>query len=306
MIRSARAFAPGSIGNVGPGFDVLGLAVSGLGVAVTIEPDSEGPRVWETAGRDATEIPKEVDRNAAALAAILLYDKADFKPHFRLSIENALPFSGGLGASAAAAVAGASAALASLGRDLDAKPIMRCALEAEEMLSGRHLDNIAASTLGGLTLSRDVDTLDVVRIPVLAPWHIAVMTPRARVSTKMARSILPESLDRAKWTSQMAQTAALVHAFESGDASLLRRALVDDFAEPPRAELIPHFHEIKKAALDAGALGCSISGSGPTVFAITKDAVTARLVVAAMGKASGGDPALVHEGPVGEKGVRLL
>jgi homoserine kinase len=306
MIRSAKVFAPGSIGNVGPGFDVLGLAISGLGVTVAIEPDSDGPRIGEVSGRDVTELPKDVDRNAAALAAILVYDKAGVKPLFRFSTENGLPFSGGLGGSATAAVAGAAAALLSLGRDLDPKPIMRCALEAEEILSGRHMDNIAAAMFGGLTLTRDVESLDVVRIPVVAPWHIALMTPRVRVATRHARSILPETWARALWTRQMAQTAALVHAFGSGDAELLGRALEDGFAEPVRAGLIPHFREIKQAALDAGAFGCSISGSGPTVFAITRDAVTARLVVAAMGKAAGGDPSLVYECPIGEKGVRPL
>lgn len=291
---------------MGPGFDVLGLAISGLGVTVAIEPDSDGPKIGEVSGRDVTELPKDVDRNAAALAAILVYDKAGVKPLFRFSMENGLPFSGGLGGSATAAVAGAAAALLSLGRDLDPKPIMRCALEAEEILSGRHMDNIAAAMFGGLTLTRDVESLDVVRIPVVAPWHIALMTPRVRVATRHARSILPETWARALWTRQMAQTAALVHAFGSGDAKLLGRALEDGFAEPVRAGLIPRFREIKQAALDAGAFGCSISGSGPTVFAITRDAVTARLVVAAMGKAAGGDPSLVYECPIGEKGVRPL
>lgn len=306
MIRSARVFAPGSIGNVGPGFDVLGLAITGLGVTVSIEPDGEGPRITEISGRDAGELPKDVDRNAAALAAILLYDKAGVKPLFRLAMENGLPFSGGLGGSATAAVAGAAAALVSLGRDLDPKPIMRCALEAEEVLSGRHLDNIAAATYGGLTLTRDVESLDVVKIPVAAPWHIALMTPKVRVATKHARSILPETWARPLWTRQMAQTAALVHAFEAGDSKLLARALDDGFAEPLRAGLIPGFLEIKQAALDAGAYGCSISGSGPTIFAIAKDAVTARLVVAAMGKAADGQTALVHECAIGEKGLRPL
>ncbi|HSG64259.1 MAG TPA: homoserine kinase [Gammaproteobacteria bacterium] len=306
MIRAAKVFAPGSIGNVGPGFDVLGLAIIGLGVTVSVEPDGEGPRIAEVTGRDARELPKDVDRNAAALAAILLYDKAGVKPFFRLSMENGLPFSGGLGGSATAAVAGAAAALLSLGRDLDPKPIMRCALEAEEMLSGRHMDNIAAALYGGLTLTRDIESLDVVKLPVVAPWHIALMTPKVRVATKRARSILPETWARSLWTKQMAQTAALVHAFGSGDEKLLGRALEDGFAEPLRAGLIPNFKEIKQAALDAGAYGCSISGSGPTMFAITGDAVTARLVVAAMGKAAGGEASLVHECAIGEKGLRPL
>lgn len=306
MIRSAKVFAPGSIGNVGPGFDVLGLAIGGLGVTVSIEPDNEGPKIAEITGRDAGDLPEDVDRNAAALAAILLYDKAGFKPLFRMSMENGLPFSGGLGGSATAAVAGAAAALLSLGRDFDPKPIMRCALEAEEMLSGRHLDNIAASMFGGLTLTRDVESLDVVKVPVAAPWHIALLTPRVRVATKQARSILPETWARSLWTRQMAQTAALVLAFSTGDKDLLSRALEDGFAEPLRAGLIPNFKEIKQAALDAGAYGCSISGSGPTLFAITGDAVTARLALAAMGKAAGGDPALFHECAIGEKGLRPL
>lgn len=295
------AYAPGSIGNVGPGFDVLGLAVDGIGDRVTVTLTKRESRVESIVGRDAALVPLNPARNCAAIAA-----NAYLLPYgFRaiVAIDKGLALAGGMGGSAASSVAGAYAAALALGQAPSQRDILAAALEGESALSGRHLDNIAPSVVGGLALCRSVDPIDVVKLPVAADWWIALVTPDVRIRTKEARALLPDLTDRATWIQQMANTTALAHAFAIGDGALLGRALDDRYAEPRRASLIPHFYDMKKAALDAGAFGCSISGSGPTLFAIAPDQSTATECAAAMRRAFEG-PATQHVGAIAKEGVR--
>jgi len=170
-------------------------------------------------------------------------------------------------------------------------------------VAGRHLDNIAPCVLGGLALCRSVDPIDVVALPVAAAWWVALVTPAVRVETKAARALLPEMSERAEWIQQMANTAALVHAFAAGDGELLSRALDDRYAEPRRAQLIPNFAAVKRAASEAGAFACTISGSGPTLFAIAEDEEAARRCAVAMQNAFG-IGTTSHVGPIAKQGVR--
>jgi homoserine kinase len=280
----ATVFAPGSIGNVGPGFDVLGLAVDGLGDRVTVELSS-GPEVpVRVRGIDAAMIPTDPAKNAAAIAANAMLRHYGRSRSAVVSIDKGLPVSGGMGGSAASSVAGAYAAALASGDPATNEEIMTAALEGEMFVSGRHLDNIAPITLGGLVLSRSIDPIDAIPLPVPPGWSVALITPNVRIETKQARAILPEQWDRVSWVQQMANTAALIAAFISGDGALARRALDDHYAEPRRAPRIPHFADVKRAALDAGAFGCSISGSGPTIFAIV-NGDTAERCLAAMRRA---------------------
>lgn len=304
-MRRATAFAPGSVGNVGPGFDVLGLALEGCGDRVTVELTGSEPRIVSVTGWDAHMIPLDPDANVAMIAARAWLRDAEVDAHPAVSIEKGLPLSGGLGGSAASSVAGAVAAAAAAGISASGDSIMKAALEGESLVSGPHLDNIAPSVLGGLALVRSVDPLDVVSLPVKEDWHVALVTPHVRIETKSARALLPESLPRAQWIAQMANTASMVHAFASGDSALMKRALVDLYAEPARASLIPRFPEIKAAALENGAFGCSISGSGPTVFALVLEQ-DAQRCVDAMAAAAGeiGCDRIVS--PIARQGARVV
>jgi homoserine kinase len=301
MKDQASAYAPGSIGNVGPGFDVLGLAVDGIGDRVTVTLTRRESRVEAITGRDSTLVPLNPAKNCAAIAANAYLEPYGFRAI--VSVDKGLALSGGMGGSAASSVAGAYAAALALGQAPQQRDILAAALEGEAALSGRHLDNIAPSVVGGLALSRSVDPIDVVKLPVAADWWIALVTPDVRIRTKEARAMLPDLTERATWIQQMANTTALVHAFAIGDGALLGRAMNDLYAEPRRATLIPHFYEMKKAALDAGAFACSISGSGPTLFAIAPDAATARECAAAMAHAFAGR-ATQHVGAIAKEGVR--
>lgn len=297
-------FAPGSIGNVGPGFDVLGLAVDGIGDRVTVELTDGPARVAEVTGRDADLVPREPSRNVSSMAAAAWLRDAGIAKQAIVSIEKGLPLAGGLGGSAASSVGGAMAASLAAGHDGDINAVMRAALEAEAAVAGRHLDNIAACAAGGLALCRSADPIDVVAVPVAAPWWVVLLTPRVRIETRQSRALLPPTWEREKWVQQMANTSGLIHAFATGDANLLRRSLDDLYAEPLRAPLIPNFHEVKKAALAAGALGCSISGGGPTIFAIT--AAEDHRCAAAMRAAMRDVESNVHIAPIARQGARAL
>jgi homoserine kinase len=301
-MNKGTAFAPGSIGNVGPGFDVLGLAVDGIGDRVTVELTKRESRVHAVTGRDAEFVPRNAAKNCAAIAANAYLEPFGFRAI--VTIEKGLALAGGMGGSAASSVAGAYAAGLALGQSPNVRDVLAAALEGEAAVAGRHLDNIAPSVVGGLALSRSVDPIDVIKLPVAEDWWIALVTPNVRIRTKDARALLPEQCDRATWIQQMANTTALAHAFAAGDGELLRRALDDRYAEPRRASLIPSFYEVKRAALKSGAFGCSISGSGPTLFAIAPDEAVARACRDAMARAFG-EVAGTHVGAIAKQGVRV-
>lgn len=300
------AFAPGSIGNVGPGFDVLGLAIEGLGDRVTVELTGGDARIEAITGVDATHVPLDPQRNAAAIAAIAWLRAHGDARNPIVTIDKGLPLSGGLGGSAASSVAGAFAAALAMGSETAPNELAAAALQGEMMVAGEHLDNIAPSILGGLALSRSVRPIDIVALTVLADWRLALVTPDVRIETKAAREVLPSTSGRAVWVQQMANTAGVVHAFATGDGELLRRALDDRYAEPRRAALIPHFNAVKRAATDAGAFACTISGSGPTLVAICDDDDAARRVARAMQTAFGQVGSVVNVSPIARRGVRAV
>lgn len=300
---STKVFAPGSIGNVGPGFDILGLAVDQIGDTVTLELiDGDDPPVV-VRGRDAAIVPVDPAQNVVNIAAHAMLRLLGRDQGVAVSIDKGLPVAGGLGGSAASSVAGAYAAALATGVEPAPTLTIEAALAGEAHASGRHLDNIAPITMGGLVLSRLAQPIDVIKLPILDDWHVALVTPHVRVETKAARAILPMDWPRSEWIPQMANVAAMVHAFATGDGALLRRSLDDRYAEPRRASLIPHFYDVKQAALDAGAFGCSISGSGPTVFAIVPQE-KASFIASVMLEAFDDLACDVHVAPIAQQGVR--
>lgn len=282
MSAQVRVFAPGSVGNLGPGLDVLGLAVSGPGDVVLAEPTDAPGIVVAEPGHPS--LPRDPTRHTSAIAAaeVLKAGRAPFG--LILRVEKGLPLSGGQGGSAASAVAGAVAANLLLDRPLDAMQLLQAALAAETVVAGRHADNVAAILLGGLVLIRALDPPppDIVRIPLPPALRVVLAHPDRSMPTREGRAALPATIPRDVAVYQAAQVAALVAAAHSGDLELLGRSIDDRIAEPARAPLLEGFREAKRAALDAGALGCSISGSGPTAFALVRDERSGEKVAAAM------------------------
>jgi homoserine kinase len=277
---SATVRVPGSIGNVGPGLDVLGLAVAGAHDTVTMAWREAPGLVVRDAGHPA--LPTDPLRNTAAIAAAAVLARCGVPRGATLTIVKGLPLSGGQGGSAASAVAGAVAANALAAGGLDAAALLECALEGEAAVAGRHGDNLAPSLLGGLVLVRSIAPMDVVTLPVPAELVIVLAHPAQTMATREARAVLPTTVTRDLAIAQMADVAALVAGACLGDLALLGRGLTDRIAEPPRATLLPGFAAAKRAALEAGALGCSISGAGPTAFALCDSTAAAERVAAAM------------------------
>lgn len=298
MTRLARAFAPASVSNIACGFDILGFALQsesegdlGPGDIVTArerEPTAggggHGPvRITAIAG-DEGRLPLEAERNTAAVAAKALIDGEAPGATVDLEIEKRMPLESGLGSSAASAVAAVVAVDALLGLELPAASLLRYALAGEVLASGGpHADNLAPSLLGGLVLVRSLDPEpDVIDLPVPEGLTCALVRPHAKVNTKESRARLERHLPLERAVTQWGNAAALVSALYRSDLELLSRALVDVVAEPVRAPGVPGFHAAKAAAIEAGALGCSLSGSGPALFALCDGRDGARQVAAAM------------------------
>ncbi len=280
--RRVTVTVPGSIGNVGPGLDILGLAVTGPGDAVTAETGPPGITVLEAGHAD---LPVDPARHASAIAAAEVLRRAGHRDiGLVLRVRKGLPLAGGQGGSAASAVAGAVAANALLDWPLDERRVLEACLEAEAIVAGRHADNVAPSLIGGAVLVRALAPLDVVRLPC-PPLVIVLALPAQQLRTADARAVLPANVSRAVALEQAANVAAMVAAFASGDLALLGRALDDRIAEPARAPLLPGFAAAKEAALAAGAIGASISGAGPTAFALCADEPIAERVATAMAAA---------------------
>lgn len=306
--RRVTAFAPGGVGNVGPGLDILGLAVAGLGDSVRAERVAEPGIHILDAGHP--ELPPEAERHTAGLAAREVLTRTGWRGNdgVGLVVTKALPLSGGQGGSAASAVAAAVAVNALLGEPLDRPALLDACLAAEEAVAGRHADNIAPALLGGIILIRSVDPLELVQLPVPPELFVVLARPDQRMRTADARAVLPANVSRALALHQAAQVGAMVAALASNDYQLLGRAIDDRLAEPVRAPLLPGFREAKAAALQAGALGSSISGSGPTVFALTRGREVGERVALAMSRAyaSGGQRAEVRVAEVDRIGARVV
>jgi homoserine kinase len=277
----ASATAPGSIGNVGPGLDVLGMAVTGPGDRVTAERVEGSGVTIADAGHP--ELPTDPSRNTAGIAArAVLNCSAESGIGVRLTLEKRLPLAGGQGGSAASAVAAAVAVNRLLGNVLDERALLECALEAEAAVSGRHADNLAPALLGGVVVVRSIDPIDVVSVPWPARLRVVLAHPDQQLTTAQARAALPSFVSRPTVIRQMANVAAMVAALASDDLELLGRALDDQIAEPARAPLLPGFAEAKIAALTAGALGGSFSGAGPTSFYFAVDDISAETIAASV------------------------
>jgi homoserine kinase len=280
VILRAVAYAPGSVSNLGPGFDCLGAAVAGCGDRV-IAYLAGPPGVRVRSVSDA-RIPVDPARNTAAIAAAAVLRLAGFKGELgvELEIQKGLPLSGGLGGSAASAVAGALAAQTLICSRLSQLELCAAALEAESVVAGRHADNLAPSLLGGGVLVRSVDPLSVAHVRIAAELSLVLVTPEYGVETKRAREVLPASVSRADAVMQAAHLGALVLGLERGDADLIRGSMDDRIAEPARVPLYPGYLEAKQAALEAGALGVAVSGAGPTVLAFALEDTAAAVATA--------------------------
>ncbi len=283
------AFAPASIGNVGVGFDMLGLALEGVGDRVSAQhSNTPGISIAEVRGLDDETHPylsTDPLENTASIAAQALWDAKARDGGVELRIFKGVPLQSGMGSSAASAVAGVMAVNALLERPLQTAELLPYALAGEKYASGGlHADNVAPSLLGGLVLCPSVLLPTTVRLPVPKGVSSVLLHPELRVNTAAARRLLAKRYSLDQWLAQQGYLAGFVAACAADDIDLIRHTLKDVVIEPQRAEAMPCFDEVKAAALHAGALGCSLSGSGPSMFALAADR-DARNIAGAMEQA---------------------
>ena len=282
---SATAFAPASVGNVAVGFDILGQSVAALGDRVRVTRRAEPGVAIRSITGVVRDLPLAAEKNTAGMAALALQTDLALPFGFELEIEKGIPLGSGLGGSAASAVAAVVAAAALVDRPLDRTELLKFAMRGEAVASGSvHVDNIAPSLFGGLVLTVGIDNPHVKQIPVPDTVRCVLVHPHMVLATREARAILRKTVDLSDVIWQQANLAGFLAGCYTSDLALIRESLLDVVIEPQRQVLIPGFAEVKQAALDAGALGGSISGAGPTVFAWAEagnaEAVRAGMVAA--------------------------
>ncbi|MBK8041543.1 MAG: homoserine kinase [Haliscomenobacter sp.] len=272
-----KVFAPASVANVAVGYDILGFALEKPGDEIIASfKDSPGLEITKITGAGG-KLPYDLDRNTAGFAAKKLLEYlGETERGIALEIHKKMPFGSGLGSSAASAAAGVMAVNELLGRPLEKPQLLPFAVLGEQIADGAyHADNVAPSLLGGIVLIRSNADLDVHRLHVPKGLYVAVIYPEVEVLTREARSILSKQVNLDQLIRQSGNLAGFIVGLYNTDFDLIRRSLEDVVIEPQRARLIPHFYEVKEAALRAGALGCSISGAGPSIFALCDNTLTA-------------------------------
>ncbi len=268
MTDIVTAFAPATVGNVGVGFDILGHTVEAIGDRVRIARSREpGVRITAITGTSEA-LPLEAERNTAGRALLAMVEAHRLDFGMDVSIEKGIPLGSGLGGSAASAVAAVVAGNALLATPLSKLELLKFAMQGEAVASGSvHVDNIAPSLFGGLVLTVGIDNPRTKQIPVPATVRCVLVHPHMFLSTKEARRILSDQVSLSDVIWQCANLAGFISGCYTDDLAMLRDAFADVVIEPQRQALIPGFADVQRAAMSHGAIGCSISGAGPTVFA---------------------------------------
>ncbi len=309
-MQTVRVYAPASIGNIGPGFDVLGLAVTNLGDVVEARRRrSPGVSIIDIKG-DGGKLPVDPAKNTASIAAAKVLERIGAKGGANIVIEKGVPFPSGLGSSAAGAVAGGVAANLLFGDKLPKDELLLACTEAEAAVSGGFFaDNTAAALFGGCVVSSFSDgKFKLARLGGIPDAAIILATPEFPMPTKKSRAVLPKTVPMKDFVSNMANTALIVAAFAKKDAALFGSCIDDRIVEPARRKLIPGFDDVKAAALGAGALGCSISGGGASIFAVARKGLPLDRIGEAMKRAfkNNGLESKIHICNIDTRGARAI
>jgi homoserine kinase len=314
MPSRLRVFAPATVANLGPGFDILGLALETPGDVVEGElTATAGVEIAGITG-DGGALSTDPERNVVGRAAADVLRRAAGAARgrgLRLWLHKQMPLASGLGSSGASSVAAAVVANELLGRPFARADLLASAMEGERAASGSaHADNVAPGLLGGIVLVRSYEPLELVSLPVPTGLWMAVAHPHCELPTSTAREVVKaHRYAIAEVVANLGNVGALVSALHAGDLALLGRSIEDVLVEPLRAPLIPAFAEVKAAALGAGGLGCSIAGAGPSVFALAGDEAAARRAGAAMCETFAASARIacdLYVGQVSRSGARVL
>ncbi|WMI67421.1 homoserine kinase [Mangrovimonas sp. YM274] len=269
MKNEIKIFSPATVANVACGFDVMGFCLDAVGDEMIVKKSAQkGIRITKIEGYD---LPLEAEKNVAGVAALALLE--DAKPEFGFDIEiykNIKPGSG-IGSSSASASGSVYAINELLGRPYNKTQLSYFAMKGEALASGcEHADNIAPGIFGGFTLVKSIDPLEILEIPTPTELYATIVHPQIEIKTSEARAILPKDIPLQKAITQWANLGSLVHGLHTNDYELISKSLHDVVIEPYRSTLIPYFQEVKALAQKHGALGSGISGSGPSIFILSK------------------------------------
>ncbi len=280
-MNEIKVFCPATIANISCGFDVLGVALDGVGDEMVIRKTAKkGIAITKLEGQD---LPKATLENVAGVAGLALLDKSDYQGGFEIEIYKKIKAGSGIGSSAASSTGAVWAMNELLDKPFSTKELVQFSMEGERLASGvAHADNVAPALFGGFTLVRSYEPLDIVQIPSPSELYATVIHPQIEVKTSDSRKILKTNITLAQGIKQWGNVGGLVAGLFQEDYELIGRSLVDYIVEPIRSILIPGFDEVKTSAINAGALGCGISGSGPSIFAFSKGEETAKKVAESM------------------------
>lgn len=306
-MNEIKIFSPATVANVSCGFDVLGFCLDTVGDEMIIRKTAEkGVRITKIVGAD---LPFETENNVAGVAALAILNAAN--PDFGVEIEiykNIKPGSG-IGSSSASASGTVFAINELLGSPFDKQQLTLFGMKGEAVASGaEHADNVAPGIFGGFTLVKGINPLKVVELPTPSELYATIIHPQIEIKTSEARAILPKEIALNKAVKQWANVGSLVSALYTSDYDLIAGSLTDYIVEPHRSQLIPHFDTVKKAMLDAGALGSGISGSGPSIFSLSKGEETANKVAEAIKEvySNTGIEFDIHVSKINAEGIKII
>ncbi|MCX2719938.1 homoserine kinase [Lentiprolixibacter aurantiacus] len=306
-MEGVRIFCPATIANISCGFDVLGVALDSVGDEMTLrKTDTPGIRITKIIGQ---EIPLETEQNVAGVAALALLGECDFSGGIEIEIEKKIKPGSGIGSSAASAAGAAFGLNLLLGNPFNRHQLVRFAMQGEKLASGvAHADNVAPALLGGFTLVRSYDPLDVIKLNTPEQLYATIIHPQIEVKTADSRKILKTGISLKDGIRQWGNVGGLIAGLYTEDYDLISRSLEDHIVEPIRSMLIPGYDDLKGAAVKAGALGVGISGSGPSVFALSKGSAKAREVADAFRSAYSvvGVPFEIHVSKINQEGIKVL
>ncbi len=306
-MKELKIFTPATIANVSCGFDVLGLALDTVGDEMTIRKVAEkGVRITKIIGQS---VPLETDKNVSGVAALALLAEINTDFGFEIEIDKRIKPGSGIGSSAASSAGAVWAINKLLGDPFSPKDLVRFAMEGERLASGvPHADNVAPALFGGFTLVRSYEPLDIINIHTPSELFVTVIHPQIEVKTSDAREILKTNVTLKNAIKQWGNVGGLISGLYTEDYELIGRSLEDFIVEPIRSILIPAFDLLKLESVKAGALGCGISGSGPSVFALSKGKENALKVAEAMRVVYNkvGLPYDTHVSKVNKEGIKIL
>jgi homoserine kinase len=280
-MNEIKIFCPATIANISCGFDVLGLCLENIGDEMIIKKtDKKGVRITKIVGAD---LPLETEKNVAGVAALSLLNDVDTPFGFEIEIYKNIKAGSGIGSSAASAAGAVFGINELLGSPFTRKELVHYAMQGEALASGSaHADNVAPAILGGFTLVRGYNPLDVIKIDSPSELYATVIHPQIELKTSDMRAVLKPMVSLKSAITQWGNLGGLIASLYTSDYDLMSRCLHDDIVEPLRSQYIPHFKEIKEAAMHSGALGSGISGSGPSIFALSKGLENAQKVAKTM------------------------